>query len=210
MITRLKPGFVHIKNAINIDEQRTVVQIANQLSNYNKFLISTKSRLRIYDCLHNFPQYEFLTSLTIKALEQAHMVDNTISKVIPTHLIFLKYTDSTGIKYHMDDSENDGEELHPVVSISIGNSCDFGIKWDETEKNIRLDSGDIVIFGGDSRFILHSVKNVHKNTAPAELDFNYRLNLTFRYTPKMIGREHEFTSYTLQDYLRLHPNKPIL
>lgn len=51
--------------------------------------------------------------------------------------------------WHKDSDPNDGNNDHPIVSITIGNSCDFGIKLvGQKEKFIRLDSGDVIIWGG--------------------------------------------------------------
>ncbi len=51
--------------------------------------------------------------------------------------------------WHKDSDPNDGNNDHPIVSITIGNSCDFGIKLvGKKEEILRLDSGDVVIWGG--------------------------------------------------------------
>ena len=66
-----------------------------------------------------------------------------------------------------DDDPNDGEATAPVISISIGNSCDFGYKFeDNVQKVVTLNSGDVVLFGGANRMLLHSVLKVHLGTSP--------------------------------------------
>ncbi len=50
---------------------------------------------------------------------------------------------------------------------------------------MRLESGDLLVFGGPARMIFHSVAKIHPNTAPPELIRATglrpgRLNLTFR------------------------------
>jgi hypothetical protein len=116
----------------------------------------------------------------------------------------------------------DGQSECPVVSVSLGNSCDF-LYRDETKDDalkVVLRSGDVLLFGGPSRHILHSVSTVHEDTcspellevqrralagAPPKLDGDaavidpsalkpprsFRLNLTFRHAPELLGQEHE-------------------
>merc|ERR1711976_1005195 len=90
--------------------------------------------------------------------------------------------------WHVDgDEDKDLIRLgkgRPVVSFSLGDSCDFRWKnFNHEEDNvIRLDSGDVLVFGGKSRGILHSVTKIHPNTKPALLRMKRgRLNLTYRH-----------------------------
>ena len=99
---------------------------------------------------------------------------------------------------HQDKSES-ADSLRrgaPVVSISIGDACDFGYSTtrpEETDaslealggahkaRSVRLDSGDILVFGGPSRMIFHGVTKIHANNRPKGLRMlPGRLNLTFR------------------------------
>ena len=74
----------------------------------------------------------------------------------------------------------------PVVSISLGDSCDFVFKksWSKKESNttVRLDSGDVLLFGGPAEGIVHSVPRTHFGTGPPFLAplFTGRLNITCR------------------------------
>lgn len=91
----------------------------------------------------------------------------------------------------MQDKDESPESLRkglPVVSFSIGDIGEFlygdqrGVKKAE---RVRLESGDVLIFGGVSRHIFHGVSSVQPKTAPAALldETNLRpgrLNLTFR------------------------------
>ena len=46
---------------------------------------------------------------------------------------------------------------------------------------VRLDSGDVLLFGGPARMLYHGVVKVHANHRPKELVMiPGRLNLTFR------------------------------
>ena len=41
----------------------------------------------------------------------------------------------------------------------MGDSADFGYKrkYDDPEKTVKLQSGDVIVFGGPARMILHAV-----------------------------------------------------
>lgn len=75
-----------------------------------------------------------------------------------------------------------------MVSFSIGDTSEFlyGHSRDEDKlKNVLLESGDILIFGGMSRLIFHGVRTIFPNSAPPALLQKVklrpgRLNLTFR------------------------------
>ena len=75
----------------------------------------------------------------------------------------------------MQDNDESRESLRkglPVVSFSIGDSAEF-LYGDErnVEKadSVLLESGDVLIFGGESRHVFHGVSSVLPNSAPKEL-----------------------------------------
>ena len=75
----------------------------------------------------------------------------------------------------------------PVVSLSIGDTCVF--RFGNTENrnkpytDIELESGDLFVFGGPSRFAYHGVPKIHPGTGdPATGLSAGRLNLTLRVT----------------------------
>ncbi|KAJ0624872.1 putative DNA oxidative demethylase [Helianthus annuus] len=87
-----------------------------------------------------------------------------------------------------DESEKSLKKGLPVVSFSIGDSAEFLYgetrAIDEADK-VKLESGDVLIFGGKSRLIYHGVASIIPDTAPTSLmeasDMRPgRLNLTFR------------------------------
>ncbi|XP_062008786.1 uncharacterized protein LOC133725519 [Rosa rugosa] len=93
-----------------------------------------------------------------------------------------------GLHQDRDESEQSLREHLPVVSFSIGDAAEFlyGDQRDvELAKKITLESGDVLIFGGESRNIFHGVASIQPNTAPKTLLEETklrpgRLNLTFR------------------------------
>lgn len=72
----------------------------------------------------------------------------------------------------------------PVVSLSLGDTCVF--RFGNTESrgrpytDVELRSGDLFVFGGESRLAYHGVPRVYPGTAPAGLGLTGRLNVTLR------------------------------
>mmetsp|Transcript_112743 Transcript_112743/g.168708 ORF Transcript_112743/g.168708 Transcript_112743/m.168708 type:complete len:129 (-) Transcript_112743:132-518(-) len=114
----------------------------------------------------------------------------------PTHLLSLYYASRTGIRWHQDNAENDGTQEHPVVSLSLGNACTFEfkhLKTDKKAKEIRLESGDCLVFGGPARMMFHAVTKILEGTGPlTDILGDARMNLTYRDAPEVLGREDEF------------------
>lgn len=69
---------------------------------------------------------------------------------------------------HQDRDEARGD---PVVSLSLGDACTFRFGTPEHRgrpyTDVRLESGDLVVFGGPSRLAFHGVPKVFDGTAPA-------------------------------------------
>ncbi|MBM7229993.1 alpha-ketoglutarate-dependent dioxygenase AlkB [Dietzia cinnamea] len=59
----------------------------------------------------------------------------------------------------------------PVVSFSLGDACTFRFGTPEHRgrpyTDVRLESGDLVVFGGPSRMAFHGVPKVFDSTAPS-------------------------------------------
>ena len=81
---------------------------------------------------------------------------------------------------HQDRDEQDFAA--PVVSISLGDDCLFRVG--ETTRSgrtvsFRLQSGDIVVLGGEGRLCFHGVDRIYPSTS-ALLKNGGRINLTLR------------------------------
>ncbi|KAK7378138.1 hypothetical protein VNO80_03575 [Phaseolus coccineus] len=121
---------------------------------------------------------------------RVHDVNDVLPSMTPDICIVNFYTNNGKLGLHQDRDESK-ESLRkglPVVSFSIGDSADFlyGDERNEEEAEaVILDSGDVLIFGGESRHVFHGVPSVLPKSAPKQLlrDSNLspgRLNLTFR------------------------------
>ncbi|MBA2554292.1 MAG: alpha-ketoglutarate-dependent dioxygenase AlkB, partial [Geodermatophilaceae bacterium] len=94
------------------------------------------------------------------------------------------YDDAARMGMHQDKDEKSAE---PVVSLSIGDTCRFrfGNTADRGRPytDIELCSGDVVVFGGPSRFAYHGVPKIYPGTAdPGTGLASGRLNITLRVT----------------------------
>lgn len=90
------------------------------------------------------------------------------------------YAPQARMGMHQDKDEI---ELNaPVISISLGDSCLFRIGTTEKQgktHSIRLNSGDVIMFGGKSRLAYHGVDRIYPNTSTL-LKVPGRVNLTLR------------------------------
>jgi DNA oxidative demethylase len=81
---------------------------------------------------------------------------------------------------HQDRDEADFSA--PVVSLSLGDSCLFrigGAKRSDPTRSFRLNSGDVLVFGGDARLAFHGVDRIYPGTSSL-LAQGGRINLTMR------------------------------
>jgi DNA oxidative demethylase len=81
---------------------------------------------------------------------------------------------------HQDRDEEDFSA--PVVSLSLGDSCLFrvgGLKRSDPTRSFRLNSGDVVILGGDARLAFHGVDRIEPDTSTLIAEGG-RINLTLR------------------------------
>ena len=90
------------------------------------------------------------------------------------------YSGEARMGLHQDRDEQDFAA--PVVSISLGDDCLFRVG--ETTRSgrtvsFRLQSGDIVILGGEGRLCFHGVDRIYPSTS-ALLKNGGRINLTLR------------------------------
>ena len=94
------------------------------------------------------------------------------------------YDSSAKMGLHQDRDEADFAA--PVVSVSLGDSCLFRVGQTTREgptKSFRLDSGDVVVLGGESRLAFHGVDRIYPTTS-ALLKNGGRINLTLRRVTK--------------------------
>ncbi|GAA1054491.1 alpha-ketoglutarate-dependent dioxygenase AlkB [Dietzia natronolimnaea] len=116
------------------------------------------------------PLPDWLVRAARSGLETATAVDPSLGDPAYTPdaaLVNLYGRDAT-MGLHQDRDEASSA---PVVSLSLGDACTFRFGTPHHRgrpyTDVRLESGDLVVFGGPSRMAFHGVPRVFDGTAPA-------------------------------------------
>jgi DNA oxidative demethylase len=97
----------------------------------------------------------------------------------PDACLINRYTAGSKLSLHQDRDEND--PWAPIVSVSLGVPAAFlwgGKRRSDPLRRLRLESGDVVVWGGPARFVYHGVAPLKAAEHP--LTGATRINLTFR------------------------------
>jgi len=98
---------------------------------------------------------------------------------VPDAGLINRYEPGTRLSLHQDRNERDAAQ--PIVSVSLGVPAVFlfgGSRRADTPKRWRLEHGDVVVWGGASRFAFHGIASLAENEHAAT--GRVRFNLTFR------------------------------
>ncbi|WP_075291922.1 alpha-ketoglutarate-dependent dioxygenase AlkB family protein [Pararhizobium arenae] len=90
------------------------------------------------------------------------------------------YTDAAKMGLHQDKDEQEFQA--PVVSVSLGDTCLFRVGGQERSDptmSFKLNSGDVVVLGGQGRLAYHGVDRIYPATSTL-LKNGGRINLTLR------------------------------
>ncbi len=108
-----------------------------------------------------------------------------------THVLLNAYPSSIGMAWHQDDiGSHDGDEKAPVYTLSLGNSAIFIYRTfkKDIDHIVKLNSGDLLVFGGSMRRMYHCLKEVIVDSFEG---CNIRYNFTFRTCSNLTGEEYE-------------------
>ena len=97
----------------------------------------------------------------------------------PDACLINRYVAGAKLSLHQDRDEKDA--WAPIVSVSLGLPAVFlwgGQRRADPLRRLRLESGDIVVWGGPARFIYHGVAPLKEGQHP--ITGAARINLTFR------------------------------
>jgi alkylated DNA repair protein (DNA oxidative demethylase) len=97
----------------------------------------------------------------------------------PDACLINRYVAGAKLSLHQDRDEKDA--WAPIVSVSLGAPATFlwgGKRRADTVRRMRLESGDVVVWGGPARFVYHGVAPLKDWEHP--LTGAARINLTFR------------------------------
>ena len=97
----------------------------------------------------------------------------------PDACLINRYEAGTRLSLHQDRDERDYEQ--PIVSVSLGVGAMFllgGLRRSDRTARLRLEHGDVVVWGGPARLRYHGVLPLEAGSHP--LAGAQRFNLTFR------------------------------
>ncbi|WP_309071247.1 alpha-ketoglutarate-dependent dioxygenase AlkB [Arthrobacter sp.] len=199
------PGAVHIPGWLNLDRQRELVTACRdwasgpvpmrhtRMPNGSQMSVQTVCLgwhwmpyrySRTADDVDGGPVADFpswLAELGRDAVGAAYGARD--ESYNPDAALINFYDASAKMGMHQDKEE---KSLAPVVSLSIGDSCLF--RFGNTENrnkpwtDVRLESGDLFVFGGESRLAYHGVMKTYPGTSDPALGLEGRLNITLRVT----------------------------
>jgi alkylated DNA repair protein (DNA oxidative demethylase) len=126
-----------------------------------------------------FPAW--LADLGRRALADAYGEQTGAGGYRPDIALVNFYDAGARMGQHQDKDER---SLAPVVSLSLGDTCvfRFGNTRDRNRPwtDVTLESGDLFVFGAESRLAFHGVPKTLPGTAPHDLGLRGRLNVTLR------------------------------
>ncbi len=97
----------------------------------------------------------------------------------PDACLINRYRPDARMTLHQDKNELDLSQ--PIVSVSLGLPATFlfgGMTRKDRPRRIRIESGDVVVWGGAARLTYHGIAALAEGDHP--LTGPYRYNLTFR------------------------------
>jgi alkylated DNA repair protein (DNA oxidative demethylase) len=97
----------------------------------------------------------------------------------PDACLVNRYEPGTRLTLHQDKNERDFG--HPIVSVSLGLPANFlwgGLSRSGKKRRLRLDSGDVVVWGGPARLVYHGIDPLEDGDD--RLTGRCRYNLTLR------------------------------
>jgi DNA oxidative demethylase len=101
------------------------------------------------------------------------------AQFVPDACLINRYEPGARLSLHQDRNERD--MAAPIVSVSLGLPAVFlfgGDRRNDRPRRIRLDHGDIVVWGGPTRLVYHGVDTLADGLHP--LTGRCRINLTLR------------------------------
>ncbi|MBM7458217.1 alpha-ketoglutarate-dependent dioxygenase AlkB family protein [Rhodococcus coprophilus] len=202
------PGAVHVPGWLSLDEQRALVELCREwargpapmrhtvLPSGGQMSVRTVclgwhwspyrySRTAVdVDDAPVPPVPDLLVGLGRRAVADAYEDAAAGDGYTPDATLINFYDDDARMGMHQDKDER---VAAPIVSLSIGDACTFRFGNCESRgrpyTDVRLESGDLFVFGGPSRFAFHGVPVVFPGTGSAEVGLTRgRLNITLRAT----------------------------
>ncbi|MEU3604986.1 alpha-ketoglutarate-dependent dioxygenase AlkB [Streptomyces sp. NPDC035033] len=191
------PGAVHVPGWLPFERQRELVAACREFGRgplaYRRTVLPGGGVMSVRSlCLgRQWVPYRYLDSVAVElpdwlvalgreAVAEAYGGHGGFA---PDTALVNFYGDGARMGMHQDREERSGA---PVVSLSLGDTCIFRLGNGESRgrpwTDVTLGSGDLFVFGGESRWAYHGVPRVFPGTAEPSLGLAGRLNITLRET----------------------------
>lgn len=196
----IAPGFTLYKNSITPDEQQKLVTKLRDIVAEAPLFVpimprtGTPMHVRMTNCGnlgwvtdkergYRYQPHHPITRKAWPAMPDALLAlwDKIAHCPAPPEACLVNfYSQDAKMGMHQDRDEETFDA--PVVSISLGDSCLFRM-GNQTRggktTSVRLQSGDVVVMGGEGRLCFHGVDRIYPNSSPL-LPKGGRINLTLR------------------------------
>lgn len=199
--TTLAPGAVHVPGWLDLETQRMLVAACREWARPPAGMRHTRmpngARMSVRTVCLGWHWYPYRYSRTLDDQNgepvkpfpewlgdlgaRAHLEAYGEAGYHPDIALINFYDEDARMGQHQDKDER---SQAAVVSFSLGDSAVF--RFGNTENrgrpytDVRLESGDLVVFGGPSRFAYHGIPRVHPGTGPDIGLRNGRINITLR------------------------------
>lgn len=201
----IAPGAAHLPGRLSLAEQRSVATLCFELGGaaagfYTPIVRGEhpmsvqmmclgrhwNARTYTYERFRNDVDSAAVAPLPLELVNLASSIARDAGFALQPDICIVNwYRANSRMGLHQDKDERRAtlERGVPVVSISIGDTARFvfgGLRRRDPVDVILLESGDAFVFGGPARLRYHGVTRIVPGSAPSELGFEGRLNLTFR------------------------------
>ena len=204
-VDEVAPGAFHVPGWLDGDQQRSLLQACNDLMDgpvpmHSPIIgFGRKMSVRLVCAGLHWQPYKYgnvasnvngaqVASMPEMFATLAHDAlcatgyDSVTQNYLPDAALVNVYDETAKMGMHQDKDEKCSA---PVVSLSLGNSCVFrfgnAMTRNKPYRDVVLNSGDLFVFGGASRYAFHGVVKTMANSAPLQLGLNNeRINITIR------------------------------
>lgn len=184
----LLPGFVHLPRLLPLGSQQALLDLAFQVAGESRaqgrsggwyrqeagerWSLNDGTKARFWDSISKFPQgfHELGQELARIAARDSKQLERPAAEFDPQVGALNYYTSQGRMGWHADDY-NFAKKDRPIVMANLGDAADFGYKMrkNDPDQSVRLESGDVIVFGGQARDLVHAMLRVHPKTSPTEL-----------------------------------------
>jgi len=190
----LLPGFVHYPGVLSLELQQALLNVACSVTSRSKdedasggwhrkesngrWSLNDGTKARFWDRIDGIFPAGFrelgqdLASLGARDFPSS--LASSVADFQPQVGALNYYTSRGRMGWHADDY-NFAKRDRPIVMANLGDAADFGYRTPVAaaekgaDRSVRLESGDVIVFGGEARDLVHALLRVHEGTAPANL-----------------------------------------